>query len=228
MRELPPGWATDLAVLELTGSTVQEHGDHLLVRTEHNPGFHWGNCLFVTDEDAVAEAGRWVETFQLAFPKASWIAIGLIRMPDDQDAWVAQGLTVELDDVLTTATCPDRLRFPTDIQCVALREETGSNPWRGRWPRTTEPARKTPCPMRDSLAGGCRRGGRSASGRWRPFSGRSRTMYSSPSWASSSAVVGRRATRASAPTRSTGVGDWPLTSSGLPPGGPATVAVTGG
>ena len=112
MRDLPPGWATDLAVLELTGSTVHEHGDHLLVRTESNPGFHWGNCLFVTDEDVVDNAGRWVETFQSAFPKASWIAVGLIRLPDDQDAWVAQGLTVELDDVLTTRLLPRQTLLP--------------------------------------------------------------------------------------------------------------------
>jgi GNAT superfamily N-acetyltransferase len=106
MPDLPPGWASDLAVLELTGSTVEEYGDHLLVRTAHNPDFRWGNFLFVMDEDAVADAGRWVETFQSAFAKATWIAIGLIRMPDDQDAWVVQGLAVELDDVLTTRILP--------------------------------------------------------------------------------------------------------------------------
>jgi len=106
MRDFPPGWATDLAILEHSGSTVEDHGDHLVVRTPQNPDFHWGNCLFVTDEDAVGDAGRWVKTFQSALPEATWVAIGLVRMPDDQDAWVAQGLDLELDDVLTTRALP--------------------------------------------------------------------------------------------------------------------------
>ena len=112
MRDLPPGWATDLAVLGHSGSTVEDRGDHLLIRTPHNPDFHWGNCLFVTDEDAVNDAGRWVRTFRSAFPEATWDAIGLIRMPEDQDAWVAQGLEVELDDVLTMRTLPRQSPLP--------------------------------------------------------------------------------------------------------------------
>ncbi|MHB8274660.1 MAG: GNAT family N-acetyltransferase [Dermatophilaceae bacterium] len=112
MRNFPPGWATDLAILEHSGSTVEDHGDHLLVRTPHNPDFHWGHCLFVTDEDAMGDAARWVDAFQLAFPEATWVAIGLPRMPDDQDAWVAQGLDLELDDVLTTRTLPRQTPLP--------------------------------------------------------------------------------------------------------------------
>ncbi|MHB1473821.1 MAG: GNAT family N-acetyltransferase [Dermatophilaceae bacterium] len=112
MRNFPPGWATDLAILEHSGSTVEDRGDHLLVRTPHNPDFHWGHCLFVTDEDAMGDAARWVDAFQLAFPEATWVAIGLPRMPDDQDAWVAQGLDLELDDVLTTRTLPRQTPLP--------------------------------------------------------------------------------------------------------------------
>jgi GNAT superfamily N-acetyltransferase len=106
MRDFPPGWATDLAILEHTGSTVEDRGDHLIIRTPDNPDFHWGNCMFVTDEAAVDEADRWVATFESAFPEANWVAIGLIHMPDNQDAWVAQGVELEQDDVLTTRTLP--------------------------------------------------------------------------------------------------------------------------
>ncbi len=151
MRTFSPGWATDLAVLEHSGSVVEDHGDHLVVRTPRNPDFHWGNCLFVTDEDAVDDAGKWVKTFQSAFPAATWVAIGLGRMPDDQDAWVAQGVDLE----------------------------------------------------RGSLRGRPRRDVRSPIGTSGPPSARSRTTYSSPTWASSGAVR-RRATRAWAPTKTTG------------------------
>ena len=106
MRELPPGWATDLAILQLSGSNINDIGDHMVVRSPRNPRFHWGNCLFVTDQHTVGDADRWVATFRSAFPDATWTAIGLIEMPDDAEPWVARGLTLELHDVLTTRTVP--------------------------------------------------------------------------------------------------------------------------
>jgi GNAT superfamily N-acetyltransferase len=112
MRTFPPGWATDLAILEHCGSIVVDREDHLVVRTPHNPDFHWGNCLFVTDEDTVGDARKWVDAFQSAFPEATWVAIGLTRMPDDLDAWVELGLELELDDVLTTRILPRQTPLP--------------------------------------------------------------------------------------------------------------------
>lgn len=106
MRALPPGWETDLAVLRHTGSVIEDRGDHLVVTSPHNPDFHWGNCLFVTDEEARDDAGRWVETFESAFPGTAWVAIGLPRSPDDEAAWLDLGLELELDDVLTTRHLP--------------------------------------------------------------------------------------------------------------------------
>src|SRR5450759_1932778 len=107
-----------------SGSTLEDRGDHLLVRTPHNPEFHWGNCLLVMDEDAVDDAGRWVGTFQSAFPEATWVAIGLTRMPDDQDAWAGQGLELELDDVLTTRTVPRQTPLP---EGYAVRRLSGED-----------------------------------------------------------------------------------------------------
>ncbi|MEO8330510.1 MAG: GNAT family N-acetyltransferase [Candidatus Nanopelagicales bacterium] len=112
MRDLPPGFATDLAVLEHTGSTVEDLGDHLIVRSPSNPDFHWGNCLFVLDDAAVDDATRWVSTFEAAFPQATWIAIGLVRMPIEVDVWSGLGLTLELEDVLTTRVQPKQSLAP--------------------------------------------------------------------------------------------------------------------
>jgi GNAT superfamily N-acetyltransferase len=126
MRDLPPGWATDLAVLELTGSTLTDHGDHLVVRSPRNPDYHWGNCLFVLDEDAVDDAARWVGTFRAAFPGAAWIAIGLPRMPAEVAAWTALGVDVELHDVLTTRTRPRTSPAPAGYQVRAL---AGDDDW---------------------------------------------------------------------------------------------------
>ncbi|MDX6300293.1 MAG: hypothetical protein QOF53_1507 [Nocardioidaceae bacterium] len=119
-RDLPPGWATDLAVLELTGSRVEPRDDHLVVRTPRNPDFHWGNCLFVTEPSAVDDAARWVDTFRTTFPAVGWVAVGLIRMPEDVTAWEDQGLEVELDEVLTTRTRPRQTPLADGYQARRL------------------------------------------------------------------------------------------------------------
>ena len=106
MRELPLGWATDLAILEYIGSSVEDHGDHMIVRTPDNATFHWGNCVLVTDSEVVGDAERWLRTFEKAFPAATWIAVGLSTMPPDVAGWSAVGLELELNDVLATGTLP--------------------------------------------------------------------------------------------------------------------------
>lgn len=95
-----------MAVLEHGGSSVEDRGDHLVVRTPQNPTFHWGNCIFVTDPAVLADAAGWVQTFHAAFPSATWVAIGLVKMPDDTSAWKEQQFELELDDVLATSTLP--------------------------------------------------------------------------------------------------------------------------
>jgi GNAT superfamily N-acetyltransferase len=92
---------------------VDDRGDHLVIRTPGNPGFHWGNCVFVTDQDAVDEAGRWAATFEACFPEATWTAIGLMQMPVNQRAWTELGFALELDEVLTTNVQPALTDVPT-------------------------------------------------------------------------------------------------------------------
>jgi GNAT superfamily N-acetyltransferase len=112
MRDLPPGWATDLAVLEHTGSIVEDHGDHLIVRSSERPQYHWGNCVFVTEPGAVDDAARWIETFRQAHPAADWISIGLTRLPDDPGGWAAEHIELESNDVLTTSVLPKQTPLP--------------------------------------------------------------------------------------------------------------------
>lgn len=125
MRDLPLGWATDLAILELTGSTVDDLGDHLVVRTPRNPDYHWGNCLLVTDTSRVDEADVWVAQFTSAFPDAGWCAIGLPVMPTDVEAWTRHGIALEQLDVLATSTSPHSAPLPEGYAVRALR----ANDW---------------------------------------------------------------------------------------------------
>ena len=106
MPELPARWATDLGVLELFGSTIETHDDHLVVRTPTNPDFHWGNFILVTDERQTHLADHWVQVFGQAHPAADWIAIGLIAAPADPSQWRSRGLLVDVDEALSTTTIP--------------------------------------------------------------------------------------------------------------------------
>ncbi|MDP1877860.1 MAG: GNAT family N-acetyltransferase [Actinomycetota bacterium] len=116
---LSPGWTTHLGVLEHAGATVTPGDGCVVVRCEPLPDFHWGNFLLVTDGD-VDDADRWAAEFSAAFPAASWVAIGLTRLPSRVDAWERIGLEVEQDDVLTTNVLPRQAALPDGYTVRAL------------------------------------------------------------------------------------------------------------
>jgi GNAT superfamily N-acetyltransferase len=70
---------TDLMVLRLAGSELEDGGDHLVVRTPLNPLFYWGNFILLSGMAAVEDASRWLQTFARAFPDAQHVAIGWDR-----------------------------------------------------------------------------------------------------------------------------------------------------
>jgi GNAT superfamily N-acetyltransferase len=98
--DVPLSWHTDLAVLVASGSSVEEHADHLVVRTPSDPTYEWGNFVLVTDPATVNDATRWESAFASDFPDAAHRAIGLPVAPTDVAAWEARGLEVEHEDVL--------------------------------------------------------------------------------------------------------------------------------
>ena len=91
------GWRTDLAVLRYGGSGIEEHADHLVVRTPANPTYHWGNFVLVTDPTAVDDADRWRARFAEEFPQARHLAVGL---PGEPDRYTWAGNEIEASDVL--------------------------------------------------------------------------------------------------------------------------------
>jgi len=122
---LPVGWTTDVAVLEHGGSTVDDRGDHLVVRSPHNPYFHWGNFVLVTDVAAVDDARRWARVFSDAFPRADYVAIGLPVAPDP-GPWQAAGITLGTNDVLSTTSLPMLRPLP---EGYAVRPLAGDDDW---------------------------------------------------------------------------------------------------
>lgn len=110
------GYRTDLALLQRSGSTVVDRGDHLVIRTDDNPTFRWGNYLLLRAAPAPASTAGWTRRFEAEFPRATHRAFGV----DDPKPGVADlslfaeaGYDVEADAVMTTRSVrpparPDR------------------------------------------------------------------------------------------------------------------------
>jgi ribosomal protein S18 acetylase RimI-like enzyme len=68
------GYRTDLALLQLGGTQVEDHGDHLVARSPHNPTFWWGNFLLLPT--VPTNPDPWIQRFAECFPDAGHVAIG--------------------------------------------------------------------------------------------------------------------------------------------------------
>lgn len=121
------GYRTDLAILELEGSQVTDHGDHLVIRTPGNPNFWWGNFLLLR-ELRPGSGGDWLARFAAAFPDARHTAFGL-DMADDGGAASAElaGMTLERDAVMTAAAVHAPPRPNTE---AVFRPLAGDADWR--------------------------------------------------------------------------------------------------
>lgn len=98
------GFRTDLALLELGGSTIDDRGDHVVVRSPNNPTFWWGNFLLLPEPPSAEESDRWLEMFVREFPEAVHIAIGIDgvdRTTDTLSVLADRGLHVEGSAVMT-------------------------------------------------------------------------------------------------------------------------------
>lgn len=123
-----PDWAsrlglgawTDLSVNILSGSQVEDRGDHLVLRTPENPTYLWGNCLMALD--APDDADRWLAAFDAAFPQADHVAIGLPDSPTT-DVWAEHGLELSLEDVLVSDHAPAPVPAPEGLTIAPLTSD---------------------------------------------------------------------------------------------------------
>jgi GNAT superfamily N-acetyltransferase len=98
------GFLTDLALLRLAGSTVEDRGDHLVVRSPANPSFYWGNFLLLDHVPGADRVEEWLERFESAIPEARHQALGFDvtqGIGDDLAGFVERGLTAEVSTVMT-------------------------------------------------------------------------------------------------------------------------------
>ena len=127
------GYRTDLVLLTAGGGVVEHHGDHLVVRSPHNPTHWWGNFLLLDRAPSITDAPRWLERFVAAFPDARHVAFGVdgtAGQVSDLAPWSAAGLVAEAQAVMTaTAVRPPPRR--SDAVCRALLSD-------GDWAQSVE------------------------------------------------------------------------------------------
>ncbi len=122
------GYRTDLALLSAGGSIVEDRGDHLVVRSPHNPTHWWGNFLLLDGPPSVHEAPRWLERFVAEFPDAQHVALGVDGTDGrvaDLAPWRAAGLVVEAQAVTTASA----VRPPARRSDAVCRLLTSDDDW---------------------------------------------------------------------------------------------------
>ncbi|MGV8979142.1 MAG: GNAT family N-acetyltransferase [Cellulomonas sp.] len=98
------GFRTDLMLLSLQGSFVEDRGDHLVVRSPSNPGYWWGNFLLLRDPPAPGTRERWERAFASEFPAAGHFAFGVDGTSGNTAGYTdftATGYEVEASAVMT-------------------------------------------------------------------------------------------------------------------------------
>jgi RimJ/RimL family protein N-acetyltransferase len=117
-------YRTDLAMLEHSGSTIEDHGAYVVVRTPDNPTFWWGNHLLLP-EGAVDEvrARGWVTTFEREFPEARHRTFGVDGTSGelaDVAAFAALGMETEVLSVMTATQVHEPPRPDTGTRLRTL------------------------------------------------------------------------------------------------------------
>jgi GNAT superfamily N-acetyltransferase len=98
------GYRTDLMLLSLQGSVIEQRTDYQVVRTPANPTFYWGNFLMLGGPPAPGTVSTWMSTFAREFPGAGHVALGVDGTDGDagdQSELATAGLAVERNTVLT-------------------------------------------------------------------------------------------------------------------------------
>lgn len=120
------GFATDLELLALGGSTIEDRGDHLVIRTPGNPSFWWGNFLLLDGVPPPDEQVRWIDVFHATFPSADHVAIGFDEPGGSISAvcgFTRAGLTAECSTVMTATALTSPTAPGDGIVCRALGSE---------------------------------------------------------------------------------------------------------
>jgi GNAT superfamily N-acetyltransferase len=111
------GYRTDLVLLQLGGTHVEDRGNYLVVRSPHNPTHWWGNFLLLAQVPAAEGSESWQDRFAAAFPGAKYVALGFDGKDGsvaDLDWFAGHGFNVEAQTVMTATEVHQPARLNTD------------------------------------------------------------------------------------------------------------------
>ncbi|PUA79745.1 GNAT family N-acetyltransferase [Nocardioides currus] len=139
------GFRTDLRLLEMTGSEIEDRGTHLVIRTPANPTYFWGNFLLLRQRPVPGGEREVIGAFRTEFPQAEHVSIGIDGTDDQTDllqGFVDAGMEVDCGTVLTTG----ELVEPRPVaEGVVIRALESDDDWEGRavlsrhlWSQTDE------------------------------------------------------------------------------------------
>jgi ribosomal protein S18 acetylase RimI-like enzyme len=102
------GYRTDLMVRRLAGSSINDEGHFIIVRTPENPGFHWGNFLLLPGPPSEAQFQEWMARFTEEFSDAAHMTFGIdgTTIPDDREHQAPAGMVADLSVVMTSERPP--------------------------------------------------------------------------------------------------------------------------
>jgi ribosomal protein S18 acetylase RimI-like enzyme len=132
MEVLSSGWRTDLAILALSGSQIEQHPTYVVVRTPDNPGYRWGNFVLLRRAPLRRDLGLVEELFTRELPGIGHRAFG-VDSPDGRvselAAFAEAGYAVEASVVLTATRV---LPPPRPNTRTAFRPLSGDDDWAQR------------------------------------------------------------------------------------------------
>jgi len=70
-------YRTDLALLGLAGSEIDDRGSHIVVRTPDNPGFRWGNFYLLARPPGADQVDAVIAAYDVDFPDSTHRAFGI-------------------------------------------------------------------------------------------------------------------------------------------------------
>lgn len=125
---------TDLALLRLAGSVVEDRGSYVAVRTPANPTFRWGNFDLLAGPPPAEEVARVLARYDEDLPDGDFRTFGVDGTTEQADALaplVAAGPRIERATAMTAT--PTDLRPPARPHTeVELRPLVSDDDWAQR------------------------------------------------------------------------------------------------
>jgi ribosomal protein S18 acetylase RimI-like enzyme len=119
---------TDLALLRLAGSEIEDRGDRLVVRSPRNPAFYWGNFFLLAGPPKEGDAEALVAEYDAEFAESRHRSFGVDGTGDQRTALaelIALGPRVE-DGAVMTATSvhpPPRPNAEAELRRLASDDD---------------------------------------------------------------------------------------------------------